>query len=258
MVDLICKCCGRNFTTPIKRYNYLLKKNGNNFYCSKKCFYTFRSPKSIEKTCKYCGERFNSLDKPNSPKCCSRKCSARLSQSFVDVQDISNSMKRVWSNRIVVYKKRICPVCGIGFEQRNTKCCSDKCAKKRMSNGGCASALCQKTQRSSKNEIMFANLCKSHYNNVVTNERFFNGWDADVILQDEKVAVLWNGNWHRKKITKKHSVEQVKNRDKIKLDEINRMSYTPYIIEDNGKENSLFVESEFNKFKLFIDERRVV
>ena len=85
--------------------------------------------------------------------------------------------------------------------------------------------------------------------------RYVNGWDADVILPNEKVAVLWNGKWHRQKITKKHSVEQVKNRDKIKLDEIRKMGYTPYIIEDDGKENSLFVESEFEKFKLFIDNR---
>ena len=257
-VGLICKCCGDSFITPLKRYNYLLKKNGTNFYCSKECFQVARSPKPLEKICEFCKTEFSSSTRYWSPKCCSRKCAARLSQSFVNVEDISIAMKKALKTKVVIYKKRTCPVCKVIFEKQNTRCCSKKCANKRMSEGGRESAEHQKTTRSSKNEIMFSNLCKSLFTNVLTNERIFNGWDADVILQNEKIAVLWNGNWHRKKITEKHSVSQVQNRDKIKLDEIKKMGYTPYIIEDNGRENSLFVNSEFDKFKLFIDNRRVV
>lgn len=127
-----------------------------------------------------------------------------------------------------------------------------------MSRGGRISATCQKLTRRSKNEQLFAELCRDRFSGVLTNECIFNGWDADVILSLEKIAVLWNGNWHRKKLTRKHSVKQVEVRDKIKLDEIKKMGYTAYIIEDNGKFNPQFVNDEFVKFKLFIDNRRVV
>ena len=67
---------------------------------------------------------------------------------------------------------------------------------------------------------MFYELCVKEFSDVLSNENIFNGWDADIILTKEKVAVLWNGIWHYKKITKKHSLIQVQNRDIIKLKEI--------------------------------------
>jgi hypothetical protein len=76
----------------------------------------------------------------------------------------------------------------------------------------------------------------------------FNGWDADVIIEDIKTAILWNGKWHYEKIKKEHSVEQVQNRDKIKLMEIENMGYKSYVIKDLGKANKEFVEKEFKKF----------
>ena len=34
----------------------------------------------------------------------------------------------------------------------------------------------------------------------------FNGWDADVILPDLKIAIMWNGIWHYKQVRKNHNV----------------------------------------------------
>lgn len=76
--------------------------------------------------------------------------------------------------------------------------------------------------------------------------------DADVILPNEKIAVLWNGNWHYKKITKKHSVKQVQNRDLIKSKEITKAGYKLYVIKDTGKFNKTFVEQEFIKFLEYV------
>ena len=117
---------------------------------------------------------------------------------------------------------------------------------------GRKSAEIQKETRRSKNEIYFFELCKNHFNNISHNERIFNGWDADVIIEDYKIAVLWNGPWHYKQICKNHSVKQVQNRDKIKLNEIKKMGYIPYIIKDDGSENKKFVEEQFNIFLNFI------
>lgn len=117
---------------------------------------------------------------------------------------------------------------------------------------GKSSVVSQAENRRSKNEIHFADLCKENFANVETNKPIFNGWDADVILPNEKIAVLWNGKWHYEKITKKHSVNQVQNRDKIKLGEIVKARYTPYVIRDDGREDKLFVEMEFKKFQEFL------
>lgn len=137
------------------------------------------------------------------------------------------------------------------------KLCSKKCElkwtnRKRGHAGGLKSAEVQSENRRSKNEILFADLCKKEFENVKMNERLFNGWDADIILPDYKLAILWNGKWHREKITKQHSVLQVQNRDRIKKKEIEKAGYACYTIEDNGKFNKMLVEKEFNKLKYVI------
>ena len=113
---------------------------------------------------------------------------------------------------------------------------------------GIASAQSQRETRRSKNEIYFAELCSSAFSDVLCNEPMFDGWDADVIIPEIKVAVLWNGPWHRRKITKKHSVEQVQKRDEIKRVKILKAGYIMYVVDDEGKYNKEFVEKEFQKF----------
>ena len=141
-------------------------------------------------------------------------------------------------------------------ERLNHICCECRIKNQMASNHfslmGKSSVVSQAENRRSKNEIHFADLCKENFANVETNKPIFNGWDADVILPNEKIAVLWNGKWHYEKITKKHSVNQVQNRDKIKLGEIVKARYTPYVIRDDGREDKLFVEMEFKKFQEFL------
>lgn len=96
-------------------------------------------------------------------------------------------------------------------------------------------------------KLIFYNLCKNYFSQVESNEPMFNGWDADVIIHDHKIAILWNGVWHYKEIYTKCSLEQIQNRDKIKTQEIIKYGYTPYIIKDMGKENHEFVLQEFDK-----------
>jgi len=126
--------------------------------------------------------------------------------------------------------------------------CASCIGKQGGSKGGRASAAKQAQTRRSKNEIYFAELCKEKFQNVKTNEPIFNGWDADVILPDQKIAILWNGKWHYQKITAKHSVKQVQNRDQIKQKEIEKAGYKIYVVKDLGKYNKDFVKEEFKKF----------
>ena len=131
--------------------------------------------------------------------------------------------------------------------------CSNECRRNRLSIGGRKSAEFQSESRRSVNEVYFSELCEKEFKTVYTNRPMFNGWDADIILPDLKIAIMWNGNWHHKKITKMHSLKQVHNRDAIKTKEIIECGYTPYIISDYGKKNKTFVEQQFKIFLEYIN-----
>lgn len=127
-----------------------------------------------------------------------------------------------------------------------------------LHNGGCKGIQHQGDLRRSKNEIEFCKLCEEYFDNVKHNESIFNGWDADIIIEDIKFAVLWNGPWHYKQITKSHSVKQTQNRDKIKVKEIEECGWTPYIIKDMGKANKDFVKEKFDEFLKYLKENTII
>lgn len=127
-----------------------------------------------------------------------------------------------------------------------------------LHNGGCKGIQHQGNLRRSKNEIEFCKLCEEYFDNVKHNESIFNGWDADIIIEDIKFAVLWNGPWHYKQITKSHSVKQTQNRDKIKINEIEECGWTPYIIKDMGKANKDFVKEKFDEFLKYLKENTII
>ena len=127
-----------------------------------------------------------------------------------------------------------------------------------LHNGGCKGIQHQGDLRRSKNEIEFCKLCEEYFDNVKHNESIFNGWDADIIIEDIKFAILWNGPWHYKQITKSHSVKQTQNRDKIKVKEIEECGWTPYIIKDMGKANKDFVKEKFDEFLKYLKENTII
>lgn len=256
--QLKCKLCGIDFTTPLKRYNHLTKGGRKVFYCSKICFINDVKSSPIVKNCLWCKKEYLSNTQSRSKKCCSSECSGKYSQSFLDPQKVSIQSKISWKKRNYNHMIRNCVVCRKQFKKKYTKCCSKKCSKIMMSIGGRNSSNVQSIKRRSKNEILFSDLCKQNYKNVFTNKPVFNGWDADIILLDWEVAILWNGKWHYEKITEKHSVKQVQNRDKIKLDEIIKFGYIPYVIKDLGKFNPKFVKEEFEKFQNWLHNTMVV
>lgn len=190
---------------------------------------------------------------------CSRMCANSRERTEDIKKRVSHKLTgRVTGKAYVGYK--VCEECHATFavnsKTKNNRFCSPACAnvsrtKKGRINGLKSAATVVKR---SKNEIMFASLCEEYFLTVRTNLPVFNGWDADVIIEDVKVAVLWNGVWHHKKIKHNHSVCQVQNRDKIKVAEIVRAGYIPYTINDYGSHNELFVRQEFEKFKAWIGE----
>jgi hypothetical protein len=153
-----------------------------------------------------------------------------------------------------------CPICKEEFQptRSSAKLCSKQCsndlwrteeyrknAKENGKIGGKISATSQ--SRRSKNEIYFSELCSTSFI-ITTNEPFFDGWDADIIIHSDKIAILWNGPWHYQQISKTQSLKQVQTRDKIKMDMIEKKGYTPYIIKDMGRYSKKFVTQEFEIF----------
>lgn len=208
--------------------------------------------------CEKCGKVMT--EKFASGRFCSRSCANSRTHSKETKEKIGNT---IHNNKKQQYNKNpnFCEICGkklpYEFLRRRKHTCSDECYSKLLSikgvNSGKASANSQ--NRRSKNEIAFAEKCIKYFGseNVLCNEPIFNGWDADIILLNYKIAILWNGIWHYKQISKQQSLIQVQSRDRLKLKEIESMGYIPFVIKDTGKYNLRKVDDEFNNLIKFIN-----
>lgn len=260
-----CKYCNKEFETKTS----LLAHNAHcklNPKIKEKLDLIESTRKERILICKHCGKEYKleltdkEFENHKYSNYCSRSCANSRCHSEETKLKISKSM--IKKDNI-----NICKVCGKQYKyiygtDTTKKFCSHKCykyfqnhfkdflsdeSKLSLHNFGINNILKQGDIKRSKNEIEFCKLCENYFNNVEHNKPIFNGWDADVIIHDIKYAILWNGKWHYEKITKSHSVKQVQNRDKIKIQEIQNKGYIPYIIKDMGKYNLEFVKEEFNK-----------
>lgn len=249
------------YINGILSYNEISKKLG----CSKStvAYHCLRFKKGISKTdflknnilkLRNEGKSYNEISKK-------LKCS----KSIISYHCSNNNLSNIGLDKIKREKRgyKICENCSINFSltgiDKKRRFCSKECYNKSDElrelgrKFGIYSSQIQKETRRSKNEIYFHSLCEKEYGvEVLNNEVMFNGWDADVIILKYKIAILWNGIWHYRKIKKEHSVKQVQNRDSLKLKEIESCGYIPYIIKDMGRENKDFVESEFKKLTGYI------
>jgi len=107
----------------------------------------------------------------------------------------------------------------------------------------------QNTVRRSKDEIALYELCKDRFKAVENNKIISDGWDADIVIEEHKVAILWNGPWHYKQMPhKNHSLKQVQKRDEIKISRLTNEGYKVIVFED--REHT--PESAFNQLIEFI------
>ncbi len=177
---------------------------------------------------------------------CSRSCAnSKMRRKETNLKISRKLSGRKFPDRMIKRVKRICLSCGKEFIVKynsKQKYCGNIC-------GGREAYKQRRDVKRSRNEIAFAELCKEKFKNVLCNHRLFNGWDADVILTDYKYAILWNGVWHYRKLFEKHSLKQVQNRDRIKLNEIRKYGYIPYIIRDEHTNSKKFVKQEFEKLR---------
>lgn len=208
----------------------------------------YRYDKRIIK-CKQCGDEFHP---GNGIEFCSLSCSATYTNA-----------QKPKSEKMLARRFKMCPVCKIMWEDPTygtKKCCSDLCLKQskldklekmknnrssysgysgltlaqRQENGrkGGLKSASQKIKRS-KDEIKLYEIIKQYYPNIKHNEPIIDGWDADIIFDDIKLAILWNGPWHYKEMGhSNHSLKQVQTRDKIKTDLFTKNGWKVLIFED--------------------------
>jgi len=286
-IEIECSLCGKIILRELKKYKYACKKKGPNYkpICSQSC------GKVKEVQCKTCGKFFErQVSCVRENNFCNHSCAAKYTNKNREIPDVGTkeincldcgklinaskhaSLKRCDDCILLFKRKRIeqkktneiikknCIICDVEMEVNlisQQKYC-DICRKERWKEiGKYAGKKSSAVQvRRSKNEIYFAELCEKEYSNVLTNEPFFDSkygkWDADIILPDYKVAILWNGIWHYKKVREKHSLKQVQSRDKIKDNLIKKNGYEIYIITDMGRYNKDFVEEQFDYLKFYI------
>lgn len=119
--------------------------------------------------------------------------------------------------------------------QKIKSCCSKECVtlKKKRIGQMAGKKLAAKNLRRSKDEILLYNLCKEHFSVVNHNQIISDGWDADIVIYDIKTVIFWNGPWHYKSMPGlKHSLEQVRNRDRIKENLFKLKGWNVCIFED--------------------------
>lgn len=285
-----CESCAKTFNADAKSVRYALKNKYLTYFrfCTRECDRKFKhNASNIKCNCDACGKEFqkfkSELAKNNY---CSRKCSAkfrnqvRKQNGYTSKGKHKNVLCKDCGTDVLVKvncsSTALCLHCEEKYKpvkqykpvklKRQTLLWKTvncfRCAKSIIVKGGrmcasCCGKLSAETQsenRRSKNEIHFYELCKACFgcDHVFANRSMFGGWDADIIIPHLKMAVLWNGVWHYKKITAKHSVQQVQNRDRLKRNAILRSGYFPYVIKDMGKENKTLVKLEFEKFKTWL------
>jgi hypothetical protein len=289
--DLTCAVCQSVFSRLLKTHTYELKRKNGNYrpICSLECKKKFRSTK-IEVECDNCGKNIEKQEaqvNKTEHNFCSRSCSVSFNNRKISRSKLPDKLShcikcekeiKIKANashkiaycdgckpppntaHVAVKKIKLpitCVMCGelVSSTWSKRKYCG-VCIHIAQRNAGLKSVAAQAVIRRSKNEIYFAELCQQFFDKVSTNDPIFiskyGNWDADVIIHDHKIAILWNGIWHSKKVRAKHSVKQVQARDKIKIDVIKENGYTPYSITDLGKHNKAFVEEEFQKLKRFL------
>jgi very-short-patch-repair endonuclease len=190
--------------------------------------------------CIRCNSTLNYENRGN--KFCNQSCSAvynnrHRSQKTYDKQrtsllnTIAKKPKIVKAPKEKILKTNICKICNETFETfGNPKSCSKKCKSILLSVAGRKSASIRITR--SKDEIKLFNLCSTAYD-CIPNHIIADGWDADIVIPAQKIAILWNGPWHYKQMPhKNHSLLQVQTRDQIKTKLFESLGWRVLIFED--------------------------
>lgn len=214
------------------------------FFCEETMPYKAQASRSERKFCnKSCAGKHNNKIRLESKsfyqKGLTKDCFCILCKKNIKIGKNGSSNKakcnecKLFTHKFIIKK---CKNCNSAFKTKTKSLyCSAICLslikQKAGSLGGKNSA--SKRIKRSKDEIELYSMCHQYFPSVRHNEIIKDGWDADIIIDDCKIAILWNGPWHYKQLTlKNHSLKQVQNRDKIKINILSSIGWKVLIFED--------------------------
>lgn len=186
---------------------------------------------------KFCSQTCSAIlnNKKRGPQ--SQKTKLKKSQTLKERADLKG--RKLPKENGLFYN--FCKICDKKFYYAHCsviKMCSTECRNelKRRVNAETEKrlgGLWQRRNSRSKGEKLLSEKLLSLGLNVVTNKKMFNGFDADIILPDYKIAIHWNGAWHWKPIAGEDLLNKIKLRDTLRYKAIEECNYINYIIIDH-------------------------
>lgn len=278
MIPLKCDGCQQNFQRVQRQIKSDYKRKSQlKHFCSNKCQASLLKKELVKLNCANCNIEFSITQneyrrrlKSSFKPCCSHQCANKINihRPKGTKEKISASLRKRYNKKLekaehkvfsrgcyrIAHIKNTCIVCSKEFLHcRKQKTCSDECyfviRQKAGKKGGSKTSSLEfhKRNRSSNEKMFFAKI-KELYPDAIANKRLFNGWDADIIIPSQKLAIHWNGIWHYKPVMGNELLERVQQKDKLRYEAIKKYGYENYIIEDLGSMNKEKVIQEFTNF----------
>lgn len=202
---------------------------------------------------------------------CNRSCSAAYNnklriRSVESKSKTSQKLKEYNSKnpKPVITRTRKCVICSNEFVYKHSgrRACNSECSTKLKTinarKGGIAtSSLPFHIRCRSRNEKYFADLIHQRFPQTITNKRIFDGYDADIIIQDLKIAIHWNGPFHYRIIFTAEHFSKIVSRDILRYEAIQNAGFINYIIDDRHNQgfDKQKVQDEFDSFIVWLDGR---
>jgi G:T-mismatch repair DNA endonuclease (very short patch repair protein) len=193
------------------------------------------------KRCNHCSSPIAYNRQTN--KFCSQTCAAsstnkaRGARTKSTKDKISATLETMWASKPKRQCDVNCIICETKFQtkplgKQTRKTCSSLCLTESRSRTGRKSAAIRIVR--SKDEIALYQLCLELLPDSQHNVALVDGWDADISIPSMKIAILWNGIWHREQMSfKNHSLVQVQTRDKHKIEALTKAGWQVIVYNDN-------------------------
>lgn len=188
----------------------ILPRRSTNIFCGRKC-----------------AGVFNNIQRKINGFILSVESIKRISVAVIEYNKNKSKYTKIKLNN--------CELCNEKFytkyKTKRRYCFNIKCIKEIQSQNGRINA--NNRVKRSRAEIELYDLCKNVFCNVTHNRIISSGWDADIILEEERIAIMWDGPWHYKQMPhKNHSLKQVQRRDKIKKKLFESLGWTVVSFQD--------------------------
>jgi hypothetical protein len=194
-ITITCAKCGNKCKKPFKEIARQKRGGRIKFYCSLSCSAsgTQTTTHTVTSECRWCQKKFETTTHKRGRKCCSLNCAHKYSQSFVDKEKISMSMKKAWkrgdfdkSHSRVLYPRIydfVCVICKTPFRRITKKLikpvqtCSDKCYRE----------LLRKNSRNNPNCGGDTNYKKYKYNGIWMDSN----WEVELAKWMDNQNITW-------------------------------------------------------------------